>query len=259
MTLFPSAYNAWMTILELFTFRTMSTTGLILEDAFPDVQVEPDTIEMPILESSIALLKDEQPIGSFVMITPEAVHTLVERNVHVFMQHGFADHTQYTDMDYANAGVEFVDDFFMLSRMSRTLVKFTPFTDEQIALMKNEQVIFSTQFPSQISAEQIQKLNERKVIALAMNLIKEERGMYMTDKILSETWSAAGVNIALSAFLLPLFEELAEEPRIKFLLQRNPLLMQSAYCYNGFLCNKEIAELLKLPWKDITSLCWEVN
>lgn len=237
----------------------MSTTGLILEDASPAVQAQPDTLEIPLRDSSIALLKDEHPIGSFVMITPDAVHALVEKNIHVFMQHGFSEQGQFSDMDYANAGVEFEDDFFMLSRMTKVLVKFTPFTDDQIEMLKDEQIIFSTQFPSEISVEQIGKLNAKKVTALAMNLIREEQGMYMTDKILSETWSAESVNIALSAFLLPLLEALGTVPRIKFLLQRNPALMQSAYCFNGYLCNKEIAELLGQPCNDITSLCWDMN
>lgn len=230
-----------------------------MEDASPAVQAQPDTLEIPLRDVSIALLKDEHPIGSFVMMTPDAVHALVEKNIHVFMQHGFSEQGQFSDMDYANAGVEFEDDFFMLSRMTKVLVKFTPFTDEQIEMLKDEQIIFSTQFPSEISVEQIGKLNAKKVTALAMNLIREEQGMYMTDKILSETWSAESVNIALSAFLLPLLEALGTVPRIKFLLQRNPALMQSAYCFNGYLCNKEIAELLGQPCNDITSLCWDMN
>ena len=237
----------------------MSTTGLILEDASPTVQTQPDILEIPLRDASIALLKDEHPIGSFVMMTPDAVHALVEKNIHVFMQHGFSEQGQFSDMDYANAGVEFEDDFFMLSRMTKVLVKFTPFTDEQIEMLKDEQIIFSTQFPSEISVGQIEKLNAKKVTALAMNLIREEQGMYMTDKILSETWSAEGVNIALSAFLQPLLEELATMPRIKFLLQHNPALMQSAYCFNGYLCNKEIAELLGQSCNDISSLCWGMN
>lgn len=237
----------------------MSTAGLIMEDANPEVQAQQDTLDFPLADHTIALLKDEHPIGSFVMMTPDAVHTLVERNIHVFMQHGFAEHAEFTDMDYADAGAEFVDDFFMLSHMTKVLVKFTPFTDEQIEQLREEQVIFSTQFQSQISAKQIEKLNEKRVVALAMNLIREEQGMYMTDKILSETWSASSVNIALSAFLLPLLEDLAVMTRMKFLLQRNPSLMQSAYCFNGCLCNREIAELLGQPWKDITSLCWDMN
>ncbi len=234
-------------------------TGRFLEEASVAAQPQPDTIEMPLRECSLALLKDERPIGSFVMLTPDAVHTLVERKIHVFMQHGFSGQGDFSDMDYADAGAEFEDDFFLLSDMSKVLVKFTPFTDGQIEMMKEGQVIFSTQFPSQISVGQVNALNRKRVTALAMNLIREEHGMYMTDKILSETWSAAGVNIALSAFLLPLLEGLATEPRIKFLLQRNPSLMQSAYCFSGYLCNREIAELLNMPWEDIASLCWDLN
>jgi len=237
----------------------MSTTGLIMEGANPVTQEQAVLMDAPVMEGSIAILKDELPIGSFVMLTPDAVHTLVEHHVQVFMQRGFASQSQFTDMEYADAGAEFADDFFTLSGMAKVLVKFTPFTDDQIALLKDGHVIFSTQFPSQLNVSQIEKLNSKKITALAMNLIKDAEGMYVTDKILSETWSATAVNIALSGFLLPLVEALAVEPKIKFLLQKNPDLMQSAYCYNGYLCNKEIAELLGQSCNDISSLCWDMN
>ncbi len=237
----------------------MSTTGLIMEDASPVTQEQAVLMDAPVMEGSIAILKDELPIGSFVMLTPDAVHSLVEHHVQVFMQRGFASQSQFTDMEYADAGAEFADDFFTLSSMAKVLVKFTPFTEDQIALLKDGHVIFSTQFPSQLNVLQIEKLNSKKITALAMNLIKDAEGMYVTDKILSETWSATAVNIALSGFLLPLVEALAVEPKIKFLLQKNPALMQSAYCYNGYLCNKEIAELLGQSCNDISSLCWDMN
>lgn len=230
-----------------------------MEGANPVTQEQAVLMDAPVMEGSIAILKDELPIGSFVMLTPDAVHTLVEHHVQVFMQRGFASQSQFTDMEYADAGAEFADDFFTLSGMAKVLVKFTPFTDDQIALLKDGHVIFSTQFPSQLNVSQIEKLNSKKITALAMNLIKDAEGMYVTDKILSETWSATAVNIALSGFLLPLVEALAVEPKIKFLLQKNPDLMQSAYCYNGYLCNKEIAELLGQSCNDISSLCWDMN
>ena len=230
-----------------------------MEGANPVTQEQAVLMDAPVMEGSIAILKDELPIGSFVMLTPDAVHTLVEHHVQVFMQRGFASQSQFTDMEYADAGAEFADDFFTLSGMAKVLVKFTPFTDDQIALLKDGHVIFSTQFPSQLNVSQIEKLNSKKITALAMNLIKDAEGMYVTDKILSETWSATAVNIALSGFLLPLVEALAVEPKIKFLLQKNPALMQSAYCYNGYLCNKEIAELLGQSCNDISSLCWDMN
>lgn len=237
----------------------MSTTGFIMEDANPVTQEQTMLLDNPLMENVLAIVKDEQPIGSFVMLTPDAVHTLLEHNVHVLMQRGFASHSQFTDMDYADVGADFEDDFFALSRMAKVLAKFTPFTDEQIGLMKDEQIIFSTQFPSQLNITQIEKLNSKKITALAMNLVKDAEGMYVTDKILSETWSTAAVNIALSGFLLPLVEALAVEPKIKFLLQKNPSLMQSTYCFKGCLCNKEIAELLGQSCNDITSLCWDMN
>lgn len=237
----------------------MSNVTLNWDDLFLEPQEETFTLELPLKENSLALVKDEQPFGHFTIMPPAAVHFLINNNVQVFMQHDFASQSEYSNMDYANVGVEFVDDFFMLTRMARLLVKFQPFTLQQADLMKKKQIIFSSQLVSQATKEYIQTLNAKKIAAFSINFIHNEQGDCVFEEILSTLSKPARISESLSGFLLPLLMNVVYNPQLRFALQKTPALMQAAYCFGGHICNRGIAELLHLPWKDIVSLCWGGN
>jgi len=237
----------------------MGTLRLIMDDFNPQTDPKTFCLEVPVREYSIAFIKDEEPLGNFTIISPDAIKELIDNNVQVWMQHGFAANTTYSDMDYADVGVEFIDDFVVLAHSAKLLVKFMPFTIQQLDLMKDEQIIFSTQLPLQIDEPYVRLLNQKKITALAMNFIHDTNGVFMTDKILTESLSAAGVTLSMSAFLLPMLMSIVLNSTLRTAMLSAPPLMQSAYCYKGFLCNEEIAERLHLPWKDILSLCWDMN
>ncbi|MBP5205801.1 MAG: hypothetical protein J6Z44_03310 [Bacteroidales bacterium] len=237
----------------------MGTTGMIWDDASPVTLEKPAAVEIAHHGVSVALIADDMPLGDFAWITPNAVRTLVENHVKVYMQRGFAEHSPYSDMDYADVGAEFEDEFVRLAAMSPLLVKFMPFTEEQIGQMREGQIILSTQQAAQMSLPQAEMLLRKKISALAMNLIRDAQGLSVTDRILSETLTPVGLGIALSNFVLPMILNILFSPRFRFALQRTPALMQSVYCYDGHLCNAEMAELLGLPWKDIVTLCWDLN
>lgn len=229
------------------------------EDFANATQEQPLIIETTYDIASIGFVKDEQSAKSFVMVTPKALGEMVAKDIHVFMQHGFAEGSQYSDLDYANEGVEFVDDFFQLANMSKALVKFQPFTFEEISIMKNGLIIFSSQDPNLVDMDYVQLILGKKIAALAFNLIEDEKGKSMSERILTETLSETGINIALSNFLLPYLTELSEGARMRFVLQKNPSLMDSVYCFNGDVCNMDIADNLNLPYRDIVTLCWDLN
>ena len=232
---------------------------LTVEEAIPVLQEQRAVVSEIVPPMTVAFLADEEPMGDFACLTPNAVKTLIDNQVRVYMQRGFAHHSLYSDMDYADVGAEFEDEFVRLASLSGLLVKFTPFTVEQVRQMRVGQVVLSTQPPAQITRQMIEELNRKRVSALAMNLITDANGTSMTDRILTETLSEPAVGIALSGFILPLVLDILLNPHFRFALQRTPALMQSVYCYGGFLCNRDMAELLDLPWRDIVSLCWDLN
>lgn len=237
----------------------MNLSNEFQNDSFCCTEEQQEQMDYPSNSSAVGFLKDDSPKRDFVMMTPTAIQTLVDNGVKVYMQHGFSAGSQFSDMDYADVGVEFVDDLFEMSSMVKLLVKFQPISEEQLAFIKDGQTIFSMQEPAQMTMSYVELLTVKRMTALATNLIEDESGHSMLDKILTETLSAVGTGIAISNFLLPYVEELAKSPRLRFALQKMPALMDSVCCYDGEVCNRDIADLLNIPYRNIVTLCWDLN
>lgn len=224
------------------------------DESSPIVLEEPLYIDDSKTGVSVGLVRDENPSGK-VLLSPAAVKTLVDNDLTVLMQHGFSTGTPYTDMDYADVGVEFVDDFYLLATMAKTLVKFQPFEEDQLDFLRYEQTIFSSFNPLKAKSDYIQMLSMKRISAMAFNLIEDAEGHSVVEKILADD---TGVD-SLSDYLLPFVLELAFNQRLRFVLQKSPALMDSVYCFSGEVCNRDIADLLNLPYRDIVTLCWELN
>lgn len=237
----------------------VSTAGLILEDKFTDTLEQMEPVEFPLAQVSLALFRDEKKDSDFVGVTPDAVKSLVEANVKVFMQHGFGAAGGYDDMAYANVGAEFEDDFFQLSRMSHVLVKHTPFTASQLAMLQNKQLLITFCDAQSIDAEQLLAMWPKSISALAFDLIKDETGHCVLERLQNESSTTAELSVSVSNFLFPVLEELVLTPRLRFVLQKNPQLMSAVYCMDGIFCHTEMTERIPLPSRDIITLCWELN
>lgn len=225
-----------------------------LDESSPIVLEDSLYIDDSKTDVTVGLVRDENPSGK-VLLSPSAVKTLVDHDLTVLMQHGFSAGTAYTDMDYADVGAEFVDDFYLLATMAKTLVKFQPFEEAQLDFMRYEQTIFSSFNPQKAKMDYIQMLTMKRISAFAFNLIEDADGHSVVDKILANGNS----DDSLSNFVLPYIKELAFNSRLRFVLQKTPALMDSVYCFNGEVCNRDIADLLNLPYRDIVTLCWELN
>lgn len=225
----------------------------------------PDTVEQPQLlatetcEQAIAFLRDEKDPTGFVLLTPNSAKTMVDNGVRVFMQHGFAEDSPFSDMDYADAGVEFVDDFYQLAQMVRTLVKYKPFTQEQIELCRQDQILISTQDFNKVALPFVQQMAAKKISAISLNLLKDRDGCLVLGKFLDEKMPPLVLSASLSNFLSPMLMAFVCSPRLRFALQRISPLMNATYCFEGHVCNLELANLLQVPFKDIVSLCWDLN
>ena len=136
-----------------------------LDESSPMLLEEPLFIDTAKIDVTLGLVRDENPSGK-LLLTPAAVKTLVDHELTVLMQHGFSAGTPYTDMDYADVGVEFVDDFYLLASMAKTLVKFQPFENEQLDFMRYEQTIFSYFNPQRSAASTLYKYIEELLTAL---------------------------------------------------------------------------------------------
>lgn len=207
----------------------------------------------------LGLVKGDRPIPDVLLFHPQVVKALVERGVKVFVQRGYADHTSMTDMDYANVGADIVDDFVALTQLAKILVKFSPFTDIETQILQNGQIIVSRVLPSELDVQYINVLAKKKISAVAINFIKGKDGWSVLDNILMSSTNAEIMTQRLAHFILPLIESLLFSNNLRYGVQTNPALLESMYCYRGTLCNKMIATQLDVMWKDILSICFDLN
>lgn len=228
---------------------------------FPKEHTQEQTITYELYQhpTCLGLVKGDRPIPDVLLFPPEAVKVLVERGVKVFVQRDYAQHTSLTDMDYANVGAEIVDDFVALTQLAKVLVKFSPFTDIETQMLQNGQIVVSRVLLPELNSQYINILSRKKISAIAINFIKGKDGWSVLDNILMSSNSAEIMTRRLSHFISPLMETLLFSNNLRYGVQTNPALLESMYCYRGILCNKAIAEQLDMMWKDILSLCFDLN
>ena len=238
----------------------MSSEYIILQDT-PHVETQAweAAVETPTRKLTLALAKPETAHPDSGFLTPNAVRTFTDQSVKVFAQFGFANHNPFSDADYADAVEDLSHHYSDLAILSNLILKFVAFTLDQMALSKENQILFSALPPVELSQEYIETVNEKKITMICLDLLQNNEGTPVVDKIRKETLSEAGFQIALSNFLFPLVDTLVHAPSIAYALQRTPELMSAILCHAGTLCHQPTAEQLHLPWRDIVSLCWNLN
>jgi len=227
----------------------------------PDAKTQEQTFEFGLVEQpvTLGLVKGDRPIPDVVLFTPELVEKLVEQGVKVYVQRDYAAHTTFTNMDYADAGAEIMDNFLSLVEVSKLLVKFSPFTETELSMLKEEQIVISRVIMNELTQQYIQLLKDKRAYAIAINLITDKDNWSELDNILMSSANADIMNKRLGMFITPLVEALLYSKNFRVVVQTNPALLQSVFCFKGILCNRLIAEHLDMMWKDILSLCFDLN
>lgn len=233
---------------------------IILHDMpHADTQTWEAATDTMVRKLTLALAKPETTLPDSGFLTPTAVRNFIDQQVQVVIQHGFGNHNPFTDSDYADIGAEFTTPFADLPMLSHIILKFDAFTSDQIALSKENQILFSVLSPENITEEYLQAVNEKKITMICLDLIKNDNGDAVMEQLRKESLSDAGFEITLSNFLFPMVETLVHAPSIPYALQRAPELMPAILCHAGTLCHQPTAERLHLTWQDILSLCWNLN
>ena len=114
-----------------------------------------EEIEQPV---TLGLVRGDRPIPDVVLFTPEVVGKMTEQGIKVYVQRDYASHTRFSNMDYADAGAEIIDDFFPLVEVSKVLVKFSPFTEQELELLRDGQIVVSRVIFNELTHRYIQLL-----------------------------------------------------------------------------------------------------
>ena len=120
-----------------------------------------------------------------VSLVPSSVASLVARGHRVLVETNAGIKSNFTDHDYSEAGAEIAHTQEQVYE-AHVIIKLAPPTLEEIDLMHADQILISTlQLPT-VTDEYLNRLKEKRVIALAMEYIQDDSGNFPVVRIMSE-------------------------------------------------------------------------
>jgi alanine dehydrogenase len=128
-------------------------------------------------------------------LTPQAVEILVNAGHEVMMESGAGLKTRYADVEYSNSGAIISQSKAEVFQCDY-LLKVAPFSSEEIALLKGNQVLFSMlQIDTRCEAD-IKTLMQKKVTAIAFEYIKDDFGGLPVMQSLCEISGIVAMTVA---------------------------------------------------------------
>ena len=132
---------------------------------------------------------------SRVALVPASITGLVADGHRVLVEKGAGLRTNYTDHRFSEAGAEIAYSKEQVFKSS-ILLKVAPPSLEEIDLMHPGQVLISPLQIPILNPEYIQKLMQKRIVALAMEYIKDEYGIFPIVRTMSEI---AGLTAMMTA------------------------------------------------------------
>lgn len=131
-----------------------------------------------------------------VALVPHSVATLVAHGHKVVVEAGAGEKARFSDHDYSEAGAEIAHTREAVFQ-AEVLLKVAPPTLEEIDLMRPNQVVVSPIHLPLLNQEYITKLQKKRVIALAMEYIRDDQTrMYPIVHVMSEIAGISAILIA---------------------------------------------------------------
>jgi alanine dehydrogenase len=130
-----------------------------------------------------------------VALVPSSVETLIAHGHRVVVEKDAGEKSNYSDHDYSEAGADIAYTTEQVYK-ANVILKVAPPTLPEIELMHPNQILISPLQMPIINADYINKLRQKRVIALAMEYIMDESGTFPIVRIMSEI---AGISAMLTA------------------------------------------------------------
>ena len=130
-----------------------------------------------------------------VALTPSSILTLTGRGHRIIVETGAGQQSNFTDHEFSEAGAEIA---YTVEKVYQAdvIIKVAPPTLDEIDYFHPHQIIISPLQAPIITEEYVNKLRQKRVIALAMEYIKDDVGSYPIVRIMSEI---AGLSAMLTA------------------------------------------------------------
>ncbi len=143
----------------------------------------------------IGIPKEPSALENRIALTPSSVAVLVAHGHRVVIESGAGDRARFSDFEYSEAGAE-VSYSQEAVYNATILIKVAPFLAEEIDLMRPNQIVVAPLHLAAQTTELMQRLRQKRVIAVAMEYIKDASGAFPIVRAMSEI---AGVSAILTA------------------------------------------------------------
>ncbi len=134
------------------------------------------------------VFKDENRIA----LVPNSIRTLIGYGHHVIVESEAGLRSNYTDHNYSEAGAEVTHSKKKVFK-SDVIVKVYPPTLEEIELLHSDQLLISPILLPRVTEEYLRALKKKRVIAIAMEYLREEKGQFPIVRIMSEIAGMASI------------------------------------------------------------------
>jgi len=202
-------------------------------------QLSPIEVDLNKIKATIGLLSSENSFAP-LLLSLKHIEDFVDEHVAVLVQRGIGEEHAISDYNFTEYGADIMEDELPIITLSNIVLKYEPFSLEEIFFLKQKQIIISTVQSEVFSNEMVQFLNERMITAIGINYLNID-------------------SFQIQDTVKQLVSSIIFSGNLKRVIQLNPLLLKSIYCYNGEICNRAVAENAGVPWKDLVELCWNWN
>src|SRR5665647_724169 len=134
---------------------------------------------------SIGLPKENALVETRLGLTPEGVAIVTEEGHSVYVQRGAGEPMMYSDLQYSEAGAYMVDNAAEVYGAD-LILKIAPPTIDELNMMHDRATVLSMLQLSNLSVECIKLMMQKKMTAIAYELIRDEQKAFPVVSSISE-------------------------------------------------------------------------
>lgn len=130
-----------------------------------------------------------------IALTPLSVALLVEYGHRVIIESGAGDSSNFLDHHYSEHGAQIVHEKERVYN-SDIVIKIAGPTIDEVKLMRNKQILLSSQQPSLLDSDVLQALMKKQITALSYEYLQDEGGHLTVVRAMSEIVGATSILVA---------------------------------------------------------------
>lgn len=132
---------------------------------------------------------------SRICLTPESAGVLAAQGHEILLQAGAGSKSHYTDLQYADAGVQVVQTRQAVYAAD-VILKSTPVSLADAGLTRERQVILSPLKLFELCKETIQELIQKRVTAVGFDILRDDGGDFPVIRMMNEIAGSSAILIA---------------------------------------------------------------